>query len=259
MKEMADTLCQSYRSLFSVPGLTIWFLGWVIAGVAGPFGTYASMELFPRLLYWIAISSSSIVFGYLGFGLAIWHSGPLNHVRQAWLGAAIASFLVAPVVWGLTALFEMAGSGMSPGFDRLFFYTVLVCTTVAVLRLTLQGILAEQKPPEPSSPIAAPRLVARLPLQIRGEVLRISASDHIVRVVTDKGEADLRMRFSDSVNEMDGIVGHKTHRSHWVARDAISEARRDSGRWAVILKNGDQVPVSRKYQPVLEQAGVLKP
>ena len=259
MKEMAKTLRGVYRSLFSVPLLIIWIAGWVIAGVAGPFGTYETMNLVPRTMYWLAVSSASIVFGYLGFGLALCRSGPDNFVRQAWLGAMLATVLISPVVWGLTALSEMIGTGINPGLGKLCFYTALVCTAVAVLRLTLQRILAEHSSLEPVSPVVIPRLIARLPRQVRGDILRISASDHVVRVVTEKGEADLRMRFSDSVSEMDGIEGHFTHRSHWVAHDAISGTQRNAGRWAVVLKNGECVPVSRKYQPVLEQAGILRP
>jgi DNA-binding LytR/AlgR family response regulator len=93
---------------------------------------------------------------------------------------------------------------------------------------------------------------------MRGEILRLSAADHVVRVVTDKGVTDLRMRFGDAVNEMAGVEGCFTHRSQWVAVAAIAEARREAGRWVIVLCNGDEVPVSRKNQPALNEAGLLK-
>lgn len=152
---------------------------------------------------------------------------------------------------------EMLGTGVNPGFWTMLFYAALICTTVAVLRLFLQEVLGRRDVPEQPVLMEAV-LLKRLPAEARSRILRLSAADHVVRVVTDKGETELRMRFSDAVNEMDGVEGYCTHRSHWVAVEAISGTRREAGRWVVELCNGDEVPVSRKYQPDLEAAGLLK-
>lgn len=257
MHGLLQTLRHTYRAMLSRPVLFMWLAGWLVAAVAGPFGTYETMTLGPRALYWIAITSTSILLGYLGFGIAVWLAGEHNLPRQAWVGALISSWLVGPVIWGVTSLFEWAGTGGNPGFWKMLFYAALICTTVAVLRLFLQEFLGAHAPPE-QPVVVEPALSKRLPADVQGQILRLSAADHVVRVVTTKGETGLRMRFGDAVNEMDGVEGYCTHRSHWVAVEAIAGARREAGRWVITLKNGDEVPVSRKYQPDLEAAGLLQ-
>ena len=80
---------------------------------------------------------------------------------------------------------------------------------------------------------------------------------HIVRVITNVGTFDLRMRFSDAVDEVSEITGICAHRSHWVALAEIAETITVKGRPFLVLSNGDMVPVSRKYEPDLGVLGVL--
>ena len=67
----------------------------------------------------------------------------------------------------------------------------------------------------------------------------------------------IRSRFYDAVAEMEPVQGHFTHRSHWVVDRAISGVERQGGKTALRLSNGDLVPVSRTYKPMLEQDGVV--
>jgi DNA-binding LytR/AlgR family response regulator len=45
------------------------------------------------------------------------------------------------------------------------------------------------------------------------------------------------------------------HRSWWVARDAIADARRGDGRATLTLRDGSEVPVSRTYAKILRDLG----
>lgn len=100
------------------------------------------------------------------------------------------------------------------------------------------------------------RLAERLPSP-GAQILRLTVEDHFVDVVTSEGTERLRMRFADAVAEMEPIVGHITHRSHWVSADSIDRAERKAGRWVLRLVNGDTVPVSRGCQPALIEAGII--
>ena len=102
-----------------------------------------------------------------------------------------------------------------------------------------------------------PRLLDRLPEDVAGEVFRLSGRDHHVEVVTATGTATVRMRFSDAIAEMEPVRGHCAHRSHWVSEAAIRDVERDGAKIFLRLVNDDQVPVSRKYKPHLEDAGIL--
>ena len=48
----------------------------------------------------------------------------------------------------------------------------------------------------------------------------------------------------------------QVHRSWWVAKDGVSETRRDNGKLVLVLKNGTDVPVSRTYQAAAKDAGL---
>lgn len=103
----------------------------------------------------------------------------------------------------------------------------------------------------------APRLLDRVPDDLRGQVLRLSARDHLVEVSTCQGVVEIRLRLADAIREMEPVEGFLIHRSHWVMRDAIDRVERTSGKVFLVLVNGDRVPVSRTYRAGLEAAGIL--
>jgi DNA-binding LytR/AlgR family response regulator len=63
------------------------------------------------------------------------------------------------------------------------------------------------------------------------------------------------MRLSDAIAELEGLEGAQTHRSWWVAREAVESARRDGDRVTLVLKSGAEAPVSRPNVRPLREAG----
>jgi DNA-binding LytR/AlgR family response regulator len=99
-----------------------------------------------------------------------------------------------------------------------------------------------------SAASAPPKFLERLPLKLRGgEIWAVEAEDHYLRLHTSKGQDLILMRLADAVAELDGIEGMQVHRSWWVARSAIADAKRGDGRAILTLKDGSTVPVSRTY------------
>lgn len=101
------------------------------------------------------------------------------------------------------------------------------------------------------------RIIRRLPEDFEGKIIHLSGNGHVVHVSTCHRRFDLRMRFGDAVAEVAELDGFCTHRSHWVARKEISDVYSVNGRPHLLLSNGDEVPVSRKYQPELEEMGII--
>lgn len=83
----------------------------------------------------------------------------------------------------------------------------------------------------------------------------MESEDHYLRLHTSKGQDLILLRLSDAVAELEGIEGAQTHRSWWVARDAVEHARRGDGRATLTLKCGVEAPVSRAYARALREAG----
>ncbi|MDF2232138.1 LytTR family DNA-binding domain-containing protein [Albimonas sp. CAU 1670] len=111
--------------------------------------------------------------------------------------------------------------------------------------------------PAPSPAAFAPRLMERLSPARRGALLRLSMQDHYVEVATDRGAELVLMRLGDAIAECDPVEGLQVHRSHWVARAAVVNARRDGDRAILRLSNGERIPVSRGRVPALREAGWL--
>jgi DNA-binding LytR/AlgR family response regulator len=117
-------------------------------------------------------------------------------------------------------------------------------------------LIETRKGAETHAGAAPPKFLDRLPLKLRGaEIWAVEAEDHYLRLHTSKGQDLILMRLADAVTELEGIEGARVHRSWWVARDAITDARRGDGRATLTLKDGAEVPVSRTYAGLLRERG----
>ena len=135
------------------------------------------------------------------------------------------------------------------------FAVSLTLTVVGYLISRTQDAARKGEGPAPAD--AAQRFLDRLPVKFRrAELWAISSEDHYLRVYTNLGEELILMRLADAVRELDGAAGVQVHRSWWVAKEGVSDARRDNGKLVLVLKNGTDVPVSRTYQAAAREAGL---
>lgn len=163
-----------------------------------------------------------------------------------------------PPLWFLTRNLAFTDPSLGPSLVKMGYYVCAISLCICVFRRVIPGFektgyfgpKSEQEPP-------SPRLVRRLSPDFAEPILRLSVRDHFVDVVSLTGHEAIRMRFADAIDEMDTVIGYCTHRSHWVARNAIVGVKRENGKICLELINGDLVPVSRKYKPELEAVGLL--
>ena len=83
--------------------------------------------------------------------------------------------------------------------------------------------------------------------EFQGEVLSMSSQLHYIDVVTSKGHQLILYSLKEAIEEISTVKGMQIHRSHWVAYDAIESIKKNGRQGTVLLKNGQQVPVSRAY------------
>lgn len=76
----------------------------------------------------------------------------------------------------------------------------------------------------------------------------IEAQDHYLNFgsVHPDRNAFVRGRISDA--ETNYLGGLRVHRSWWVRQDAISEMKKEGRRMSIVMNDGTNVPVSRRYQ-----------
>lgn len=248
-----------FQAVRAVLSARIAFVGVVLCIAAmtliGPFGTFTSLELGMRALYWSAVISVSVL-------IAIAVRRLVRSFRlklEEWPGTLIAATAFTAVFAPLLAVFNeqvssFQGSGPpAMGLLQLAAVIFLVPVAVTAMRHTMRlGLLQRLH----LHSMQRPRLLERLEDKAASTVRYMTVRDHYVDVFTDRGKDALLMRFSDAIGEVGSVTGFQVHRSHWVAREAISQVERDRGRVFLRLDCGRRVPVSRAYHPVIEDAGL---
>lgn len=217
----------------------------------GAFGT-DRLPMAPRMIFMVLLSWAGAGLGVGTYRLAARIPGLAG---RRWLTGVVSGVIMtAPmtliVFYGvqIASAHEMPLRAL-PGF----LFTSLV-TSIALTLLSLA--IANRGAPQAAAAAepAAPKFLDRLPLKLRGaEVWAVEAEDHYLRLHTSRGQDLILMRLADAVLELDGIEGAQVHRSWWVAREAIADARRGDGRATLTLKDGSEVPVSRTYAKLLRE------
>jgi hypothetical protein len=248
----------------------------ILLTLIGPFGTFTDLTLPWRGLYWAV----AMLCGFTILEPTIYRVLHLAFRRNwHWPSALTISILVAAVP--LTAAIMLLETGMrqSPGWGFVtvatyYFYvltiTILVGGIPTLWELYRHGLLTPFPPqstfpaapaertPSNSEP-AGNRLLSRLALERRGEILALSMEDHYVRVFTDAGESLILLRLSDAMAEVQDVPGLQIHRSHWVATRAVNRTERlTDGRIRLHLINGLTLPVSRTFARAVREAGLGK-
>ncbi len=246
----------------------------LLATISGPFETIDLMPLPLRFAYWALAVFGTTLCVYVARAL-IERRVPQDRPFLFELAAiGLTVLLSTPLIISLKALFS-AWRCLSPACVGQIAFYVAVCTgSVFVLRRVIPGfepmiffarnedggvqlVAPAPVPPEAIETPPRPRLYRRLPADVTGEVMHLTAQGHFVTVTTSDGAHSLRMRFGDAVDEMDAVEGYCTHRSHWVARSAVTGHTKVDGKPVLMLSNGMAVPVSRTYRPGLVAAGLI--
>ena len=227
----------------------------VMLGLSGPFGTYYVMSPGPRVLYWLAIVFTSFPVGLLASRLFAEHT-PLVRLGLTLAHAVGSPISAVPVLATVSLVSWLAGLEIYDS-RRDVFVLYLYCLALAFAVAMLFAWYESSADKAKRSAVAAPALMKRLPVELRGKLSHLSMQDHYVDVFTDKGHKLLLMRLADAIAETDPVPGLQIHRSHWVALDAVAGTRRDGNRHMVEMKDGSVLPISRSSLPSARQAGLL--
>ncbi|MFN3352238.1 MAG: LytTR family DNA-binding domain-containing protein [Brevundimonas sp.] len=207
-----------------------------------------------RLPYWLGVLVGGAVWASLCTKLV---RGFLDLDDQPWLGIAILTAVISgPLtvgVWFVTGLIftgRVYDLGVLPD---MLGPVAAVTAVVTAVNVFLSRVVETHADPGARRP--APFL-DRLPAKLRGaRLIAVQAEDHYLRLHTDRGSDLILMRLSDALKELEGLEGAQTHRSWWVARDAVRDVARGDGRATLTLDGGVKAPVSRRHGRALRAAG----
>lgn len=244
-----DVLRSAARNLRSPLVLWCWIAVAACATMAGPF-SFGSLPSWPeRALFWFPVIGISFVLAAAARALAVMLGPGSAGLGEEVLTVTLFTAGFTPLLWGIIAAFDPPPEARA-GFGMLLVYVAALACAGALLRRLARSDVA------PDEARLAPPLLARLDAPVRGEVLMLSARDHLVDVVTDRGREAVRMRLADAIAQLDGVEGMQVHRSHWVAAKAVAGSVRRDGRLFLTTRFGAEVPVGRKFRPEVEGAGL---
>jgi len=223
----------------------------VLGSFLSVLGPYQTHELgFPGVwFYWVGL----MCVGWLSNTLA---TLVLRRFTGDWprpAHYALTSFLISiPVTLGVATVQALISRPFMLGALPVVFLFVWVISAA----VTALGWLMDRRSTTPEAPAIGRALLDKLPPRLqRAPLLALQSEDHYLRVHTAGGDALILMRLSDAIAAAEGLDGRQTHRSWWVAREAVDTVSRGDGRATLTLSNGVQAPVSRTYAPALREAG----
>jgi hypothetical protein len=227
----------------------------VVMAFLGPFQT-ADRPLSERLVYWLILMIGGGV-----IGIAI-DEVVTRRLPGFWTRLATVSLAMTPPVTLLVMAVThvMYGASLKLAvFTGLLFQVFVVCGPTMALRQLAWGAISHERPSPVEAEAEADSWTAfrqRLSARRRdARLIAVEAEDHYLRVHTDAGDELITLRFSDALEELSAASGFRTHRSWWVAADAIEAVRWRRGRGELRLAGGLIAPVSRSQAPVLKNAG----
>lgn len=229
----------------------------VVLAFLGALGT-GEMSLAHRLLYWVPLTIGGAIIGNFMAQLVL-------RIPRAGTNLWLFGFFVALAVSVPVSVLVAAYSGLMLNtrftlatLPYLYgsVFVISAAMTAIMLMASTPGRVTHAPPTgAPSPPV---RFMERLPAKLKGAVIyAVSSEDHYLRLHTSKGSDLILMRLSDAIVELEGLEGAQTHRSWWVARDAVEGSRRDGDRVVLTIKGGVEAPVSRPNQRPLRDAGWL--
>lgn len=185
----------------------------------------------------VVITSTARIYLALATGIAAPLPLVLGHMAFHWTVMVLAEFVIATFCLD-RILRELRGP------DR----------TLAPVAGAARGVDAPPQPRAAAANGAAPRPPEARVLVLQGvavpvdDVLHVTAEEHYLRLVTADRSRLLRGRMTDIEAGMPQGLGLRVHRSHWVARKAVSELKRDDSGWTLRLTDGAVLPVARGRQ-----------
>lgn len=268
-------LLSQLKSKRFVSGLASMVIAGLIIGLLAPFGM-VNIPVIVALSFWVVIC----VVGYAVYSPLINACDILldEKISARWLRISLGAFsasllmsLIIPVV--SNAFFDINIDYWSQ-VGAAFFQTAIIGGVISAISLMAQLInqqkaqlqqsqheLAEQaqaaeqakQHTDELTSKQLTQLMEKVPLEKRGQLLCLEMDDHYLNIHTDKGKHMALMRFKDALALLEDYDGLQTHRSWWVATNAIIGVEKDGRKTLLRLSNDVLAPVSRTFQAKVNQ------
>lgn len=236
--------------------VALYMVAGLLMAVLGPYET-SRLPVYARLVYWLICIVGGGLIGTVVDTLVgrLIGAGPARVLASSFAMTPPVSLLV------LTTSRVLAGQrfGWPIYLDLLWQVFAISLPLMAVRALVWRRPVTLV---ETRTVIAAPLPEAEAAFRRRlsarrrtARLIALEAHDHYLRVHTGDGVELVTARFADALADLSGAHGFRTHRSWWVAADAVEAVRWRRGAGEAVLTGGLIAPVSRAHAATLKEAG----
>jgi hypothetical protein len=246
------------------------FVGFIFVGlclVVGPFGTYATMTLIERSLFWTIDTFVCLIAMQLSMS-TVFAATPFAHMND-YAKLSMAAFVSAALNYGFVYELTNAVSPDALAATSRIRFAVEITLSMHVM-LFVEFVLWDRIlyaiPHEPETlggndnplSFSDTNLAQRVPDAFaNAELYAISMEDHYAVIYTPKGPCKVLLRLEDAIDLLEGLPGLQVHRSHWVPISAMVALHKNGRRYSLQIKSGAPIPVSQSYlqevQKILEK------
>ncbi len=270
-----NRLAAEFSPLKSLLNLQAWILIFVMICIMQISESLDDATIAETLIYWAARLSVLIV-SVLFSKWLLFHAIK-NHLEQpAWLKPLLLLTVVAAVPMTVVELYLEFHFPMTKNHDDSVLWAQTPVMAALGEYLTIMSYLftinliiwlmiqwRHQQPTQPQlkakEPIIEPPLfMTKVPHLNFNDVLAINAEGHYIRIHFATGSELINYVFKQAINEVAAHNGIQTHRSWWVARDAVVKAHKSGKRYQLILSHELKVPVSDTYFKPVKAMGLLQ-
>lgn len=276
MYEWADRAVTALTDIGDLSPRRYFFTIAVVLGLLFAFTTsddQGGPGLFHSLLLWqlqSCLPMALLLIAHMGWSRFRWFekTGPWVQLLVSGMTGSLLfsplALLIDVVLMGddeALSLSEMAGEFWNLWPPVTLTWLAINAPFVFGLRLRGAGVSSADDTvpvdsPEEGSPspgmLAAERGLETVPFMsliapdMRGSVLYLQAELHYLAVITERGRSLILYNLRDAIAELSAVPGLQTHRSHWIALSQATRVRRLGRQGVVEMRNGDEVPVSRR-------------
>jgi len=240
------------ENLSNIKGLGALGVAVMLCTLSGPFGTIEVLGVVPRFAYWSFIIVPTYAVGVAIHAVILAGQSPVS-MRKRVIAAGLTAFAVSTYV-SLVNIAALPNYPTDPLARLAAFGVALIIAGLVSFAISL--FMAPAKSVTQTQPDRS-ALLDRMSHDKRGPLVSLHAEDHYVGVETTKGSELILIRLADAIELAHPTQGTRIHRSHWVVNAQVTDYTKDNDAWAVILSNGQSVPVSRGYRKNAIQAGLI--
>jgi hypothetical protein len=245
------------EQMISLPSMKTFIVNIIIGlilGFLGPFGSY-SVAIVTRLIFWVLAINLGYFIYYFSRSLVnkFFADKNLHLLVRIIIASLFASVPLTLLIVVLNHLLFTNKINLLNGFTN-FFPQVFILGIVIDAIITL---INNSQIHHPTQKLQAETntFLDRLNPTMGMELICFVMEDHYLKAYTAKGNQMLLMRMKDALLELKDYQGMQVHRSWWVAFAAIDRVKKQGRKIILVMNNGIEVPVSRKYQASVRGKG----